>query len=110
MSEIKYIYDDLNRLVEAATPDGRITRYTYDPAGNRTSVTVFSAAEAPEPSPLVPPPPLPVIPPVKPETAYVPPSPTRRKWNRLALALGIFSIMFFCACLVLSLIAAYFWL
>jgi RHS repeat-associated protein len=33
-----YTYDELGQLVSATLPDGRIVRYSYDAAGNRTAV------------------------------------------------------------------------
>jgi YD repeat-containing protein len=38
--QITYAYDDLNRLTEARYSNGLQVRYSYDPAGNRTSVEV----------------------------------------------------------------------
>lgn len=45
-SEIHYIYDSLNRLVEVHYPD-KIIHYTYDDAGNRTGTTVQVLSAAP---------------------------------------------------------------
>jgi YD repeat-containing protein len=42
--QISYSYDALDRLVEARYPDGTVVRYTYDPAGNRTALTVSGPA------------------------------------------------------------------
>lgn len=36
-----YTYDDLNRLVTVTEPNGRVTIYTYDAAGNRETETVI---------------------------------------------------------------------
>ncbi len=39
-----YKYDDLNRLIEANSPDGSVIEYTYDLSENRTSKTVDGEA------------------------------------------------------------------
>jgi YD repeat-containing protein len=36
--ETQYQYDALGRLIEVTRPDGTVTNYTLDPAGNRTKV------------------------------------------------------------------------
>jgi YD repeat-containing protein len=36
---VQYTYDPLGRLWKVTYPDGRVTRYTYDAAGNRSQVT-----------------------------------------------------------------------
>ena len=38
-AEIKYVYDDMGRLVESVSPDAGMTRYLYDEAGNPVSKT-----------------------------------------------------------------------
>ena len=50
---VQYLYDSLNRLIEVRYPD-KIIRYTYDAAGNRTSVQVVSFNAAPSLSGLEP--------------------------------------------------------
>jgi YD repeat-containing protein len=47
--QITYTYDALDRLVAAQHSNGTQVRYTYDPAGNRTSAVV-----APDVQPLAP--------------------------------------------------------
>ena len=39
-ADIYYSYDALGRLVQIVYPSGKTVTYTYDAAGNRTSVTV----------------------------------------------------------------------
>lgn len=41
-SQVTYKYDALGRLIEVRYPNGRVVTYSYDPAGNRTTVTVGS--------------------------------------------------------------------
>ncbi|MBO9709878.1 MAG: RHS repeat protein [Caulobacter sp.] len=40
---VKYGYDALGRLVTVDYGDGKVVTYTYDAAGNRTSVTTVGA-------------------------------------------------------------------
>ncbi len=40
-----YEYDDQYRLIKVSRPDGTIINYTYDEAGNRTSMVVVSVAD-----------------------------------------------------------------
>ncbi len=42
-ARVQYSYDNLNRLVQAACPDGRILQYSYDNAGNRIATNVSSS-------------------------------------------------------------------
>jgi len=49
---VSYTYDALGRLSTVAHPDGRVTTYSYDPAGNRSQVTTGSPAPPPPPPPL----------------------------------------------------------
>jgi YD repeat-containing protein len=44
--QILYTYDTLDRLIEARHANGTVVRYSYDPAGNRTSVIVDPGADA----------------------------------------------------------------
>ena len=39
----EYTYDDLNRLESVEEPEGKVTEYTFDAAGNRATQTVASA-------------------------------------------------------------------
>ena len=104
MSEIKYTYDELNRLVETAYPDGRRMRYTYDPAGNRIESRLYEAGEEVPAAVAIKPPGLPAVPPPAAAPPYTPaaaPAP-RKKTPRLALVLGAVSLLFLCLCLALS--------
>jgi RHS repeat-associated protein len=40
----KYEYDKLDQLIKSTSPDGTITNYTYDAAGNRLAVSVNGAS------------------------------------------------------------------
>lgn len=51
----QYTYDPLGRLAKVVHPDGRITTYAYDAAGNRSQVATEPSAPPPPPPP---PPPL----------------------------------------------------
>ena len=42
---INYIYDDLGRLYQVVDPQGNVTTYNYDSAGNRLSITRGTAQE-----------------------------------------------------------------
>src|SRR5215210_7854108 len=39
-----YVYDDLGRLTQVRCGDGTAISFTYDPAGNRLSQTIFLSA------------------------------------------------------------------
>ena len=39
-----YTYDQLNRLASVSEPGGKLTSYTYDPAGNRQTETVSTGS------------------------------------------------------------------
>lgn len=52
---ILYTYDTLGRIKSATYPNGQVTTYTYDAAGNRTRV--LSSGSTPPPPPPPPPPP-----------------------------------------------------
>ena len=40
MAQTEYTYDTLNRLLTVSEPNGRVTTYTYDDAGNRATETI----------------------------------------------------------------------
>jgi YD repeat-containing protein len=42
-----YQYDDLNRLIRAQYPDGKVIEYTYDAAGNRVSKVITGGGFSP---------------------------------------------------------------
>jgi len=39
-NSVAYRYDALGRLIEVRYPNGRVVTYSYDKAGNRTTVVV----------------------------------------------------------------------
>src|SRR5574341_701115 len=43
--DVRYIYDDLNRLVGVIDPSGEAAGYTYDAVGNILAVTRYSAGQ-----------------------------------------------------------------
>ena len=104
MSEINYIYDELNRLVETAYPDGRRVRYVYDPAGNRIETRLYEAGEQAPAAVPVKGPGLPAMPALAAQPAFAPVTlpPPRKKIPRLAIVLGASSLLFLCLCLALS--------
>jgi YD repeat-containing protein len=111
MESIKYRYDALNRLIEATHPDGSIVRYTYDPAGNRTSVQTFAPGEElpPVEPPPAPPPPPPDLPPARPIPPPVAPPEPKQKSN-LRMILIVLCLVSLCACLGFAALTAWFWL
>jgi YD repeat-containing protein len=104
VSEIKYTYDELNRLIETVYPDGRSVRYTYDPAGNRIETRLYEAGEEIPAAVPIKPPGLPAIPALAAQTPFTMAAapPPRKKTPRLALILGAVSLLFMCLCLALS--------
>jgi YD repeat-containing protein len=110
MESIKYRYDALNRLIEATHPDGSVMRYTYDPAGNRTSVQSFAPGEELPPidPPPAPPPPPPDLPPARPiPTPVAPPEPKKSNLRTVLIVLCLISL---CACVGFAGLTAWFWL
>ncbi len=43
--EVRYTYDDLNRLVGIVDPSGEAAQYTYDAAGNLLAITRYSSGQ-----------------------------------------------------------------
>jgi YD repeat-containing protein len=38
VAQVRYYYDELGRLIQVVAPDGQSAQYTYDAAGNITSI------------------------------------------------------------------------
>jgi YD repeat-containing protein len=49
--ETKYNYDALGRLIEVYYPNGKVTHYRYDAAGNRTEKTTDDGFPPSSPTP-----------------------------------------------------------
>jgi trimeric autotransporter adhesin len=43
--EVRYVYDDFNRLVGVIDPSGAAAQYTYDAVGNVLAITRYSAGQ-----------------------------------------------------------------
>lgn len=43
LAQVRYYYDELGRLIEVVAPDGNSAQYTYDEAGNITSIKKLAA-------------------------------------------------------------------
>ena len=44
-ADVRYIYDDLNRLIGVVDPSGQTATYSYDSVGNILSITRYSSAQ-----------------------------------------------------------------